>query len=158
MATRTGVPGTIVAAVSNPSAADINNLPGGELGYITVTSNQTGITTVTDLTSLTLTFTPATARIIRLDYAFNVNSNTASDEFQVRVIKDGSQVDRKNFGCSGIGNGVAVGWFEDHSPTNASHTYRLQMGQSGGSSGTFSVQASATQPAQFTAYDRGPDF
>jgi len=48
------------------TAANMNLLPRGVMAYAQVTANQTGISTVVDLTSLTVTFTAVAGRRYRI--------------------------------------------------------------------------------------------
>lgn len=157
MATRTSSAGNIVFN-SAIASSDINNQPGGLVGYAKVTADVTSITTAVDLTGYTLTLTPPASRILRIDYRLSLGSTVANDGFGVIVMKDGSQVDRTNWGLSLAKAGAAVGFWYDIGPTNASHVYKLQGGRNAVSTGTFTVDASATTPGWLTITDMGPSF
>ena len=90
MTTRATVPGTINAG-DTVAETDVNNQPGGWSGYVTATSNQTGIgTSVTDLTSLTITYTfPASRRYKITGHLPLIVQNTSNGFVKVQV-RDGS--------------------------------------------------------------------
>lgn len=144
--------------------ADANSLPGGLIGYTTVTSSQSGITTAVDLTGMTLTLTPQANRIIRIDWFFDVQDDTAqgtTETFRMLVVKDSSNLAQHDY-VSNPGaatNIFSVGGFAyDFAPTNASHTYKLQGARSGTASGSFTLTASATRIAALSITDCGPSF
>jgi len=60
------------------TAANMNLLPRGVMAYAQVTANQTGISTVVDLTSLTVTFTAVAGRRYRITGYGRVKQNTSS--------------------------------------------------------------------------------
>lgn len=161
MATRSAIPGTKTGVTDSLSVAEFNDLPGGIIGKTAVTSDQSSITTLVDLTGLTLTLTPAASRILRIGFQLRFADTNTGEEIQVLLMKDGSQLQRFDFPVSPRTASEVTsvsGWCYDDSPTNASHTYKLQAGTSGSSTGTYTLKASSTTPAQFCIWDEGPTF
>lgn len=119
------------------------------LGKATVTANQTGISTISDLTSLTLTVTvPAGGRDVEIIGSCQFNSSTADDYAHLYIYKDGSQVKQigRNLRSGSVAEGADI-FYHDTAPSAGSHTYKLRA------SGNTSVAliASATAPAQIVA-------
>lgn len=86
-------PGAFVAG-DILSATDMNALPGGVKGYAKATAEQTSITTETDLTSLTVTWTATSARLYRISFhcvMINTDTFAATETITVKVT-DGSNV------------------------------------------------------------------
>lgn len=163
MATRSSVAGGINSG-DPVGASDPNSMPGGLIGYVVVTSNQSGITTLVDLTGLTLTVTPQANRIIKIEWMLNFQDDTAqgtTEAFRVVVQKDGSQFRIYDYVSNpGAATNIftANGFTYDFAPTNASHTYNLGAIRSGSASGTFTLEASSSRAAILSLSDCGPSF
>ena len=132
------------------------NMPWGIIGYVEVTANQTGISTITDLTSLTITATYVANRRIRItgDVAFQ---NTTGGSFTRLSIREGSTVlnSRQKVGTNNLLDEQIIATAVI-TPTAGSHTYKLSLTMSSGT-GTTSLIASATQPAYLLIEDIGPN-
>ena len=77
MATKTAFPGT-TSSGDVLHSADITKLPGGWIGYVEKTTNQTGISSITAISGLSVTVTVGTSRTILITGhfgAFDVTSN-----------------------------------------------------------------------------------
>ncbi len=137
------------------TAANFNKLPGGLIGYAVVTSTQTGISTVTDLTSLTVTVTVNTSRIVMIDALVVVLQQSVGGTPSVSIYEGATQL-----GSAG-GTHTASATFATYrpmciiSPSSGAHTYKLRASTS---AGTVDTSASATQPATLAVYDFGPAF
>lgn len=138
------------------SAAGLNSLPGGVLGYAEVTANQTGITTETDLTGLSVTVTVADSRRIKITY-FGAHEINTVDNRVVASIKESTttlaflQTHHSEAATPGRHNayGAAV-----ITPSSGSHTYKVTM--LAPDAGSASLAASATGPAFILVEDIGP--
>jgi hypothetical protein len=140
------------------TAQECNNLPFGLVAapVVNTTINQT-ITTVADLTGMTLTFNTVTNRVYRVTYSFFANSSDAS---QLNVIlADGSNtiIHQAIFNFSAPfapeGNQYAnVFYFTAASTGSITRKLRAQR-QTG--SGTVLVFGGATIPFQFAIEDCG---
>jgi hypothetical protein len=159
LATRTPYTGT-AASGDIFTAARLNEIGPGVIGYAQVTADQTGITTAVDLTGLTLTLTPAASRIIVIEWHVEVQitASSSGDIFNVLLLKDGTQkaVTGMPFNVS---SEIATlsGVYVDVAPTNASHTYKLQGARQAGT-GTYKVRGSATETSTLLVSDMGVSF
>jgi hypothetical protein len=146
------------------SAASVDKLPGGLIGYAIATSNQSGITAAVDLTGLSVTCTPNTSRIVKVEWTIefaDASSQGTTETFRVFVVKDGSQLGFYDYVSNpggGLNNASSSGFILDLNPTNASHTYKLQGSRSGSAVGTFTLVASSSVPNTLTVTDCGPSF
>lgn len=159
MATRSSIPGTKAGATDSLSVAEFNDLPGGCIGYIVLTSNTTTITSAQIVA--TLTFTPPASRFLRFVGQVNMSASATSGDYQVTIAKDGTNIGRQDRPYTPLTSGDILGGMcvaVDISPTNASHTYTLLTGRGGTDGNTYTLNASATQPAFFLAFDDGPSF
>lgn len=158
MTSRSYFAGTAVSSTVF-SAADANDYGGGAFAKGSATSNQTGITTAVDLTGLTSgSVTVNSSRILKISWNVDIQSSVAGDNCAISVLKDGSLLDAYVYGVSTVDNiGHASGFTLDE-PTAASHEYKLQLGRTGSSSGTWNTRASATTRAWILVEDVGPSF
>lgn len=129
MAVRTAYPGTAVAGVL--TVANVNNLPGGWIGYVSITADSnTWNTTATAITGLSVTVTVNTSRRIRITASAVLETGGSAAVTDIYLWRD-------NGGASpvaltkrrwGGGSGLAQATFtiveEDH-PSAGSHTYSL---------------------------------
>lgn len=142
--------------------ANFDKLPGGWLGYAEVTTAQTGITTVTDLTNLTVTVTVGTNRKIRIT-GCSVVSRTVGDGIVVGSIQEGAtELGRwcqmfpgaatfEN-ACGSVVSSPA-GAFA--TPSAGSHTYKLTLTRNSGT-GTVGINPVGTDAAWILVEDIGP--
>lgn len=134
-----------------------DNAPWGNVAApASATSAQTGITTVTDLTSLSITFTAAANRRYLLVGNVPATSTVANDRVEV-VIADGSnnvlQVAADNVGVStGLTTLVPM---VDVVPGAGSVTYKLRI-QRGSGTGTVGSNPLGGWSARFHVVDMGP--
>lgn len=75
------------------TAAQMNRLPWGIMATASKTSNQTGISTVTDITSLSVTFTAVSTRYYRTTIYSLVRQNTGAGTSVIQIT-DGSNVQK----------------------------------------------------------------
>jgi hypothetical protein len=88
-------PNTTFTAGNVLTAAQMNRLPWGIMGQASATANQTGITTATDVTGLSVTFTANSTRYYRTTvYVYSSVQNTAAGFPEVRIT-DGSNVQKQ---------------------------------------------------------------
>lgn len=151
MATRTAyapVAGSVL------TAANLAKLPGGWIGYIEVTASQTGITTGSDLTSLTLTVTVGTGRRIRVSGLGQMLSTAGSPAFTpfIQILEGATILQPAVSSQTALGTTVSLAPSVILTPTSGSHTYKLQAGAN---SGTWTMAASSTAPAYILVEDLG---
>lgn len=123
----------------------------GTIGYVAVTANQTGISTVTDLTSLTLTFTAVAGRRYKISGKGLVQQQTLAGTAAVTIWTGATQL-----GGAG-GTLIATGVLTCEPvaivvPGAGSITYKLRLATT---AGTVDLVASSTDPAFILIEDIG---
>lgn len=154
MAVRTGYVGTQVAG-DVLTAANFSKLPGGWLGYVEVTADQTGITTEVDLTSLTLAVTVGTSRRIKITGSVMAQSTIAGDAVVLQIKEGGTYLQAVQNNTPVAGQPMVFERSVVLTPTAGAHTYKLALARASGT-GTISMRASATFPAWIDVVDIGP--
>jgi hypothetical protein len=155
---RSSYPGTV--APGDPiTSANQARLPGGEIGYATATANQGGITTVTDLSNLSITVTTGANRRIRVMARVEVRSDTANDVGTVILANDtNTQLSRANVPMAIANNDFnAVVVYESNIGSASTLTYKLRLQRTSGT-GTLQMSASSSTPAIISVQDLGPSF
>lgn len=134
-------------------------LPHGTLGYAQVTAAQNGVTTVVDMTGLTLTWTAITGRRYRISWRCEINGSVVND-LGIMYLTNGSnvQVARNIWAVPPIVAGA--GYFllagsHVEVPGAGSTTRKLRFERNSGS-GTVTLQASTDNPAFILVEDIGP--
>lgn len=153
MATRTAWPGTEVDG-DVVTAALIDRLPGGWIGYAEVTANQGSVTAEVDLTSLTLSVTVNTNRRIRITGKVQITSTVAGDGSKLRIKESTTTLNAADNATISGGGGVFIQAVAVITPTAGAHTFKLSLTRSG--TGTVTMNASATEPAFILVEDIGP--
>ncbi len=128
----------------------------GTLGYVQVTANQTPITTLVDLTSLTLTITYLATRRIRITGITNWSTTVNADSVQVTIVDTAGPtvLATANVGLVSTGQ-VFFGYVTAVIvPGAGAKTIKLQAARVVGS-GSETMGASATQPAFLLIEDIG---
>lgn len=158
------VPGGYVAG-DTLSAANMNLLPGGKMGYAEVTANQTGITdTAADLTSLTVTWTAVSARRYRTSFFVTLSAQTTiaqADNDLCRVqITDGSN-NIKTIGTVthpvvDVGMSCVASVTETGLSGSTTRKLRGRRGNGFGTGNAMSLLAASTYPAYILVEDIGP--
>jgi hypothetical protein len=127
----------------------------GEVAYAERTSNQTGITVITDLTDLSITWTAVAGRKYLVTGHVLALQNTAAGIPEVRITTGGNAEAGSIAAFT-----VAAGEFATLTPrarltglAAGSVTYKLRATTT---AGTFTSQASATRVASILAQDIGP--
>lgn len=123
-------------------------LPLGTLsgGYAQVTSSQGSITTITDLTSLTVTVTvPASARIKITGHLPQLFSNGVNDAVTLSIRESSTTLQNAQQGKATAGAVQSLTAIVVLTPSTGSHTYKLSLATTGG-------------PATMTASSTGPAF
>ena len=127
-------------------------MPAGTLGFAQVTSNQTPITTTTDLTGLTVTVTVAAGRRISIDFALLCLSSTLDAQFIVAVNEGATILSEAATICAAVSVNVTCTGSVILTPTTGVHTYKLTGFCS---AGTGQLTASTTTPAYIMVEDIG---
>lgn len=142
----TGTPKICQGPVPSSITYDFNNRS-TTLGYAAATASQTSITTVADLTNLSVAVTvPTGGRRVRITGYVQANSSAAADIIQMSI-QEGSTVlatsylgvVKASYSCCLISSAVIT-------PTAGAHTYKLTMGRTFGT-GNLTMEAASISPA-----------
>lgn len=132
------------------------NMPWGAIACVNVTSNQTGITTEADVTSLSVTFTALANRQYKVE-ALVPLSGTSGDTARAKltdasaVVSNDAQV---TFGVTASEYKVYTYVLETYAA--GSITRKVRVVRQAGAGGTVTMAAAATQPAVLLVTDIGP--
>jgi hypothetical protein len=127
-------------------------VPAGTLGYAAVTASQTGITTITDLTGLSVTVTVVSGRRIEVRGYVRVAQNT-SNGLNTLSIREGTTV------LAQANESITAGSYHQYNmsvilqPTAGVHTYTLSLATTAGT--TDLTSSGSTDPAYVVAEDIG---
>lgn len=131
---------------------------GHVLGYAEVTSSQTGITTETDLTGLSVTVSVGESRRIRISSQITlVGDGTASQRGALRIKESTTELQRAR-GIVGTASAELVVTITSGvvlTPSSGSHTYKLTLEPEVGGTEVASA-AAASIPAFVLVEDIGP--
>jgi hypothetical protein len=138
------------------TAANFSRLPGGWIGWEEVYADQTGITTDTALTGLSVTVTVNTNRRLKVSAQMIVEATVATDRIAGYIKQDGVVI--ANFIDDGdalaTGGMMYSGWTVT-APAAGSHTFALSIARTTGT-GTIGMLATLTNPASLLVEDIGP--
>jgi hypothetical protein len=142
------------------TAANLDTLAKGWPGYVTVTSDVTGVTTEQDLTGYTVSPTLLASRVyLVFGWIPRVSSATASDQGRLFLHKDGAQVNEGfvHVGTrtdGGGGGSFGVVFHLDVAPAAGASTYKLR-GKLEAGTGGLSFKAAASSPGFLVCIDIG---
>lgn len=164
MATLPGVPRTwvagdvLTAAQLNTEVRDSLSFLArlGEVAYAEVTSNQTGITTIVDITGLTVTFTRPAGRRLKVTMTFPIQASAAGTRID-GIVADGANTILKLQSLTNATANLSDAMVVIHrfTSTGASQTIKGRV-QRGSGTGTILVAASGSSPADILIEDIGP--
>lgn len=136
-----------------PTPAASTGAPSSTLAYAEVTSGQTGITTVTDLTGLAATVTVPAGRRLRISAKAAVNGSVASNTAALQIQEGATVLQNIQIqNSTTAGNGTTQTGDVIVTPSAGTHTYKLTLQLSAGS-GTVGMAAAATFPAYILIED-----
>lgn len=133
----------------------INDRPKGQVGYAQVTATQGSITTLTDLTSLSVSVTTEAGRRYKITaevYAFS----TVGNDVIGLVLADGSNTQLQSGQVQPAGSSVTIKMTCTlvHTPGSGTRTYKLRMQRVSGT-GTVTMGGYANAPAFILVEDLG---
>ena len=136
------------------TAAQMNNLPWGQIDYVEVTANQTGIASgaVRDLTGLTSTKTYVASRRIKISAKAQFTLGANACDVALLIYEGATIIASQTIyaaGSSPQGRVVSA----VITPTAGSHTYKISC--SFGDNANNSLQAAATNPSYILIEDIG---
>lgn len=151
------IPGGFVAGVALP-AADMNLLPAGLEGggYAQITANQGSITTIADVTGLTVTWTAVTGRSYRIAVQCEASSTVAADVVIVAITDPSNTIKTRAttvLPTATVSATLAASVIE--SGLSGSTTRKVRAQRALGT-GTITLTAAATFPAFILVLDIGP--
>lgn len=138
------------------TAANHAKFPGGWIGYVEVTADQGSITTIVDLTSLTLTVTCGTSRKVRVTGDCGFYSSVTGDLPGLRIT-DGSNNIQQARNIYSPTNSTAMACHAEwaSNPSTGSNTWKLRGLRTAGT-GNVVMTAAADAPAFILVEDLGP--
>lgn len=128
----------------------------GTKGYAQVTANQTGITTMTDLTGLSVTWTAVAGRRYKVTFKVLVFSTVANDDANV-WLRDGSSTSLNAYGVRAVSTTHGINVSGSHVLTGlsaGSQTVKLSLQRAAGS-GSVAIAAASTHPSFILVEDIG---
>lgn len=130
---------------------------GAELGYAEITANTSEITTLADVAGVSITFTLAVPRKVRITASAIIFSGTAGDTFLLNIT-DGASAIQSYSGvrtCDVANNEKRVEFSVRKSLSAATYTFKLRC-TCATSVGTTVIHASSSNPCWIQAIDCGP--
>lgn len=130
------------------------NIAIGMLAYASKTSTQSGITTVTDVTSLSVTWTPAASRLYKVSAYFTFQQATASGVSRIYITDSSNTIVQKweettTATSAAVGHAVVL-----LTPAAGSAvTYKVRATTT---SGSLSILAASDSPSLMFVEDVGP--
>ena len=146
-------PNTTFTAGNVLTAAQMNRLPWGVMGYAQAVTNQTGITAVTNITNASVTFTADSTRYYRTTLFLGYAEQQTANAYLSAFITDGSNVIKSTstmYQTPSAGDHLIVVAVE----TGLSGS-TIRKGRAQTSAGTLTLAASSTQPLFIVVEDIG---
>ena len=147
-------PNTTFTAGNVLTAAQMNRLPWGVMGYASLTANQTiNSSSLMDVTSLSVVFTANSTRIYRTSVIIPVITQNTSTEFNVLAIANssGTSLAQSNFRAAATNQFQLIATYIESGITGST-TRKARMSVS---ANTSTINSSATIPAFIVVEDIG---
>lgn len=125
---------------------------GGTIAYAQVTANQAGITTITDLTGLSVTFTAATGRRYKITGFALLSSSVATDVYRISLTDGSNNLLQLNENVASSTSAPIV--MRIDTPSAGSLTYKLRATRQAGT-GNVTLNAGPGLPAFILVEDIG---
>jgi hypothetical protein len=135
------------------TAANVNKIPGGWIGYAEVTTSQGPFGAATDLTGLSIAITAGTNRRLRISCHVLLSSSVAGDIARLDIMEGATTLNLAHGYMTTSAASVCV--TAVITPTSGAHTYKLQAQRAAGGGG-ISTFASASAPNFILVEDIGP--
>jgi hypothetical protein len=137
--------------------ANTTSLPRGLAAYAQATASQASVTTVVDLTSLSVTFTALAGRYYLIEAFATVHSSSGGDVCGLIIANSANTVLAQGFAVSNTNAvGTALNVSLRVTPGAGSITYKLRGLRAAGSVGNLTYQPDATTPSFIMVTDIGP--
>ena len=150
-------PNTDFSDSTSLPAAQLNRFPRGVMALAkNTTASQAGITTVTDLTGMSVTFTAVANRNYKASYHVYGIPTVTNACFSVNLQQGATilQIGNTNGGVATVGTTVSAVWVGTFSA--GSVTLKLAGQLTGGSTGTIKFEAATVLPWILVIEDIGP--
>ena len=136
------------------TAAQMNNLPWGSAGYASNTTLSQNVTSLTDITSLSVAFTAVTGRIYKVEgwVFFSTTEGTNPGNLYIRNGSTTLNLSTTNLQISATAYSAYVCYVGTF--TAGATTLKLSAARAAGS-GTLTASSSSTNPAQILVTDIG---
>ena len=145
---------TTFTSGQSPTAAQVNGWAQGTLGYAQAVANQTGITTVVDVTGLTATVTVVANRRIRITGYCQGQSSVAGDGLTFRIMEGATQLQDCPMDVTTANRSITFHTQVVIQPSAGAHSYKMTFQRYAGT-GTALVGASTSAPAFILVEDIG---
>jgi hypothetical protein len=136
------------------TAAQMNNLPFGVVGKAENTSLSQSVTTLTDLTSLSVTFTGVAGRLYRVEGRCLLRSTEGTNPGTLMVRNGSNTILQLHIIDCEIANIDYSAYVSSYLTATGSTTLKLSAQRQAGS-GTFTASGGGTFPAQILVTDIG---
>lgn len=130
------------------------NQPWGRVGAAQVYAPQTGITSVADLSGLSVTFTAVANRIRKITGIAQLFSTTAADQLSITIVRGSTVLSYGSIVNPSTSLAMTVTAVIEDGAASGSTTYKLQASRSG--AGSMTMNAGAAYPAMILVEDIGP--
>lgn len=135
------------------TAANVNKIPGGWIGYSETTTATTGFGAATDLTGLSITVTAGTNRRLLITCHVLISSSVAGDIARLDIMEGATTLNLAHGYMTTSASSISVAAVI--TPTAGSHTYKLNAQRAAGG-GALSTFASTSAPNFILVEDIGP--
>jgi len=129
------------------------NQPWGYIGRNASSTSQTSISSETDLTGLSVTWTAVTGRIYRITLQVRVLQNTSTGANEAKITNSANTLQNKSTVSLTAASAFTHNIFAFVTPSSGSVTYKGRLSTTAGTTDTV---LSSTQQAEFVVEDMGP--
>jgi len=139
------------------TAQECNNFPRGLVApAVFITTAQSGITSVVDITGASITFTAVTGRMYKASFSATVSATAASSSFQIRLTDASNVQTNQQEIYFAVASGAELGMDASFTFTATGSTTRKLRALRGLGTASFALSSGATQPLCFWIEDIGP--
>lgn len=138
------------------TAAKMNEIPKGVLGYAEITTSETGISTLEDVTGLETTVTVPANRMIRIEISVNIRQRTSPALAIVRI-REGSTSLRRSDHQLAADDFATAQLSRILFPSPGQHTYKVSAQTSAGTVDVLADDNVTHGPAHILVTDLGED-
>lgn len=138
------------------TAAKMNEIPKGVLGYAEIATSQTDITSEVDVTGATVAVTVTAGRLIRVSAILQLQGTSSGGEARIRAYMDGGSERRLiTIDLPSASETARVAGYAIYTPSAGNRTFKLTA--EAGAGGEFDIVAVAAVPTLLIVEDLGAD-